>query len=223
MALFAGDITVDIAVIGAGFTGLSTALHAAKSGAKVAVIDAKHVGFGGSGRNVGLVNAGLWLPPEDVISTLGIDAGNRLIDRLSRAPDDVFDLIKTYNIQCDAHRNGTLHLAHSKSGLKDLERRNTQWKARGVDTKIIDAAEVAKRVGSDCYHGALLDYRAGVIQPFDYVRGLARAAHSYGVQIYENTVLKSTEPNGDSWTVTTPSGTICAQNRVRNKCLWTQP
>jgi len=210
----AGDINVDIAVIGAGFTGLSTALHAAKSGAKVAVIDAKHVGFGGSGRNVGLVNAGLWLPPEDVISTLGIDAGNRLIDRLSRAPDDVFDLIKTYNIQCDAHRNGTLHLAHSKSGLKDLERRNTQWKARGVDTKIIDAAEVAKRVGSDCYHGALLDYRAGVIQPFDYVRGLARAAHSHGVQIYENTVLKGTEPNGDSWTVTTPSGTICAQKIV---------
>ena len=138
------DISIDFAIIGAGFTGLSAALHAAKSGMRVAVIDANHVGFGGSGRNVGLVNAGLWLPPDQICDALGQDAGQRLINRLSAAPDDVFELIKTYDIQCDAHRNGTIHLAHSKDGLADLERRNAQWNARGVKTQVLSRDEVEK-------------------------------------------------------------------------------
>jgi len=205
------DISVDFAIIGAGFTGLSAALHAATSGMRVAVVDANHVGFGGSGRNVGLVNAGLWLPPDQICGALGQDAGQRLINRLSAAPDDVFDLIKTYDIQCDAHRNGTIHLAHSKDGLADLERRNAQWNARGVKTQVLSCDEVEKRVASPCYHGGLHDPRAGVIQPFDYVRGLARAAASHGVDVFEHTEFRSASHAQDIWHVTTNGGTIRAK------------
>jgi glycine/D-amino acid oxidase-like deaminating enzyme len=208
------DITVDVAVVGAGFTGLSTALYAAKSGAKVAVIDAKHVGFGGSGRNVGLVNAGLWLPPDQVEATLGIEIGARLIDRLSRAPKDVFDLIKTYYIQCDAHQNGTIHLAHSKDGLNDLKNRHKQWSSRNVKTEILDPDEIQRRTASNCYFGGLFDPRAGVVQPFDYVRGLARAATQHGAAIYENTPLTGAIQRNGEWRLTTPSGTITSKHVV---------
>lgn len=207
-----GAISVDLAIVGAGFTGLSAALHAAKSGMRVAVIDAHFVGFGGSGRNVGLVNAGLWLPPEQVIATLGDRYGNRLIDRLSRAPDDVFDLIKTYQIQCDAHRNGTLHLAHSAAGLQDLEHRNAQWQARGVATRVLTKTEVEKETASHCYYGALHDPRAGVIQPFDYVRGLARAAAQEGALIFEETLLRDAKFDRGTWHLATPHGSITAAN-----------
>ena len=80
----ASDISVDVAVIGGGFTGLSAALHLAEKGVKVAVAEAKMIGFGGSGRNVGLVNAGMWTKPDDLIATLGAEAGNRLLDRTRR-------------------------------------------------------------------------------------------------------------------------------------------
>ena len=61
-----GDVTTDLAIVGGGFTGLSTALHAAELGLDCHVLEAKRIGYGGSGRNVGLVNAGLWLPPQDL-------------------------------------------------------------------------------------------------------------------------------------------------------------
>ena len=116
------SITTDLVVVGGGFTGCSTALFAAKNGLSVTLIDQK-IGYGGSGRNVGLVNAGLWMPPEKVESILGLDAGVKLNNALATAPDLVFSLIDNYEINCSANRSGTLHCAHSKKGLKDIQLR----------------------------------------------------------------------------------------------------
>src|SRR5271170_4766980 len=87
-----GEIACDIAVVGAGFTGLSTALHAAQAGASVTVLDGAEIGFGGSGRNVGLVNAGMWVMPEELVATLGDTYGPRLLTLLGDAPRVVFAL-----------------------------------------------------------------------------------------------------------------------------------
>src|SRR3989338_7792329 len=106
------DLTVDLAVIGGGFTGLAAALEAARQGASVCVLEAETVGHGGSGRNVGLANAGLWLPPETVVVQMGATAGHRLITALAAAPARVFDLIAREGIACEPTRTGTLHPAH---------------------------------------------------------------------------------------------------------------
>ncbi|MBM3567041.1 MAG: FAD-binding oxidoreductase, partial [Alphaproteobacteria bacterium] len=106
-----GDIAADAAIIGGGFTGCSAALYLASKGARVCLLEAGAVGHGGSGRNVGLVNAGLWLPPEDVERAMGRAAGRRLNDALAAGPDLVFSLIETHRIVCDARRAGTLHVA----------------------------------------------------------------------------------------------------------------
>src|SRR4051812_33390213 len=101
-----GDTTADVVVIGAGFTGLSTALHLAEQGANVVVLEAHEVGWGASGRNGGQVNPGLKWDPDDVEKTFGPDLGPRLIRFAWGAPETTFSLIRRYQIECDARQGG---------------------------------------------------------------------------------------------------------------------
>lgn len=195
------DFQTDLVVIGGGFTGCSAALEAAGSGAKVAVLEAHTIGHGGSGRNVGLVNAGLWLPPEQIKDQIGDGPGMRLIDALSVAPDEVFRLIDAYALDCEATRSGTLHLAHSAAGLKNLEERFRQGRTIGASLQLLDRDETARRTGSQAFHGALLDPRAGTVQPLGYCRGLARAARSTGARIFENSAVTGISHDGTEWHV----------------------
>ena len=191
------DLAVDLAVIGGGFTGCAAALYAAQSGASVCLLEAETIGHGGSGRNVGLVNAGLWLPPETVIAQMGQVEGLHLIRALAGAPAQVFDLIAREGIDCEATHNGTLHLAHSAAGLRDLQDRHRQGVALGAPLQLLDATETARRVGSDRFFGALFDLRAGTIQPLAYVRGLARAALAAGASLHmQSPVTALTRQNG---------------------------
>jgi glycine/D-amino acid oxidase-like deaminating enzyme len=180
----AGDVTADVVVIGGGYTGLSTALHAARDGMKVVVLEAVEIGFGGSGRNVGLVNAGMWVMPDDVPATLGTEHGERLLELLGEAPRVVFDIVGEYDIACELETSGTLHCAVGTAGLEEVEKRAAQWQMRGADVRLLNADETAAKVGSRAYAGALLDLRAGTIQPLAYVRGLADAAIRHGARIH---------------------------------------
>ncbi len=205
-----GDIAVDVAVIGAGYTGLSAALHLAEAGTNVAVVDAVEVGFGGSGRNVGLVNAGMWVMPNDLPDVLGQLHGERLLELLGNAPQSVFSLVDGHKIDCELERNGTLHCAVGTAGVKQLEQRAEQWLARGAPVRLLDAKETAAKVGSTAYLAALLDNRAGTIQPLGYVRGLAKAALGAGAAIHTGTPVAATERAGNRWILRTPAGTVAA-------------
>lgn len=213
--LLTDDLTVDLAVIGGGYTGCSAALTAAQSGASVAVLEAQQIGHGGSGRNVGFANAGLWLPPDEIRSYLGDEAGNRLIDLLGAAPGEVFDLIARHGIDCQPVRNGTLHCAHSEAGLTDLQNRHAQLKATGAPIELLSADETRQRTGSAAFHGAVYDPRAGTIQPLDYVRGLARAATEAGAQVFTQSPVQSLSHDGDMWVLTTAKGTVRAKALIQ--------
>ena len=191
--------TADLAIIGGGFTGASAALAGAKAGARVVLFEAHGIGHGGSGRNVGLVNAGLWLPPDDIIAKMGEDAGGRLVDLLGGAPERVFDLIAGHGIDCEANRTGTLHCAHDPSGLRDLETRFRQQNRLGAPVRLLDDAETTCRTGTHRYLGALFDPRAGTIQPLAYARGLARAAAGLGGEIRENTGVDAVAHKDGVW------------------------
>ncbi|SDW66468.1 NAD(P)/FAD-dependent oxidoreductase [Roseicitreum antarcticum] len=209
-----GDIATDLLVIGAGFTGCSAALEGAQTGAGVVVLEAGSIGHGGSGRNVGLVNAGLWLPPDRIIGTLGQAAGMRLIDALSAAPDAVFGIIAAQGIDCGAVRNGTLHLAHAPSGLRELEDRFRQGNRAGAPLQLLDAGETARRTGSDAFYGALFDPRGGTIQPLAYCRGLAQAARSAGAQIFENAGVSRVWHDGTDWHAASQGHSIRARHLI---------
>ncbi len=171
-----GEIRADVAVVGCGYTGLAAALRLAKAGAKVVALEAVEIGFGGAGRNVGLVNAGMWLQPREIVKTLGPDYGERILSLLGGAPPEVFKLIDAHAIDCEPVRNGTLHCAVGRSGVAEIEERAEQWGERGAPVRALTATETAARIGADVYAGSLLDMRAGTIQPLAYARGLGRAA-----------------------------------------------
>ncbi len=208
--VLAGDRTADVVVIGGGYTGLSTALHLAERGTHAIVLEGAGIGFGGSGRNVGLVNAGMWVMPSDLPAALGPEHGERLLSLLGDAPRTVFELIERYQIACEPERAGTLHCAAGAAGLRELERRAEQWLARGAPVRLLDAAETAAKLGSGAYAGALLDLRAGTIQPLAYARGLARAAAAAGAEIMTDSPVVTVESSGQRWTVRTAAGSVTA-------------
>lgn len=205
-----GDIRVAVVVIGAGYTGLSAALHLAERGVSVAVLEAAQVGFGGSGRNVGLVNAGLWVMPEVVIQRLGGTYGPRLLELLGEAPGRVFELIARHGIACEPVRAGTLHCGIGRGGFGQLEERARQWSALRAPVELLGPAEAARRTGSKIFSGALFDARAGTVQPLAYVRGLARAAMANGAALFTDSAALSAERVEDTWVVRTSSGSARA-------------
>lgn len=204
------EVDTTVAIVGGGFTGLSTALHLGEAGVPCQVLEAHSIGFGGSGRNVGLVNAGLWLPPQDIRRRLGEACGARLVASLGDAPEYVFSLIEKHRIRCEATRSGTLHAAHSPKGFDDLARRAEEWRRLGAPIELLAREAAAARIGTDVFHGALLDRRAGTINPMGYVRGLARAARGAGAGIATGVRVSALARDGARWRLATTAGTVTA-------------
>ena len=217
-----GDVCADVAIVGGGYTGLSTALHLAKRGIKAVVLEAGPVGFGGAGRNVGLVNAGMWVMPDELPNVLGAVHGERLLTLLGDAPAAVFDIVKAYDIACELRPEGTLHCAVGAAGLEELKAREAQWQARNAPVRLLDAQETAQRVGSNAYSGALLDLRAGTIQPLAYVRGLAAAALKEGAVIHTHSPVSGVEATPAGWRVVTGNGSVTASWVVMATDAYTQ-
>ena len=212
-----GTANADLVIVGGGYTGCAAALFAAKAGADVRLVEAHDISHGGSGRNVGLVNAGLWLAPDAIArivgsGTAGKDAGERLISLLDGAPQRVFGLIEEHGIDCEPVRNGTLHCAHSSSGLAGLGERHRQLAARGAPVRLLDAGETARRTGTMLYCGALHDARAGTIQPLAYCRGLARAAQDAGAKLHTRSPAIAILRDKGTWRVETVAGNITAKS-----------
>ncbi len=204
---------VDVCVVGGGITGLSTALHLAEKGIKTALLEEGDIPSGGSGRNVGLVNAGLWIPPDDIVAALGKENGERVNTVLGGAPSKVFDIIEHHDIQCDATRTGTLHLGHNTKGCQELARRRDQLQQRGAPVTLLEGEECERATGTSQIYAALLDKRAGTINPCAYTRGLARAATNSGATLYCHSAVTGIERQGDRWRVLTQDGSVTA-NRV---------
>ncbi|MGF6692321.1 glycine/D-amino acid oxidase-like deaminating enzyme [Metapseudomonas resinovorans] len=199
------DKQVDVAVVGAGYTGLVTALHLAAGGARVCVLDAGEPGWGASGRNGGQVIPGLKYDPDELQKLFGAARAEALIDVAGRAADEVFDLIRSHAIECDATRKGWIQPAASSAALRTIERRAEQWRRRGVEVELLDKATVAQRIGSPGYLGAWVDPRAGSLQPLSYARGLARAALGKGAEIHGHSRVVKLAREGRGWCLTTAS------------------
>ena len=180
----------------------------ALANAKPIVLEAVEIGFGGAGRNVGLVNAGLWVRPDAVPAAIGVERGERLLKQLGDAPALVFDLISHHGIDCEAVRAGTLHCAADRHGVRDLVERARQWRGRGVAVELIEGTDAARLTGSEAFASVLLDPRAGTIQPLAYVRGLARAAIRHGARIHARSPALRCEDLGGVWRITTPDGSV---------------
>jgi glycine/D-amino acid oxidase-like deaminating enzyme len=209
-----GDRRVSVAVIGGGFTGLSTALHLAEQGVDVAVLEAHEPGWGASGRNGGQVNPGLKHDPDKIEADFGPDLGRRMIALSWNAPNVVFELVRRHQITCEARQSGTMRAVYSANSAREVRHSFEQGARRGMPVELLDRARMAEATGTDRYLCAMLDHRGGHLNPLGYARGLAQAAMQAGAKVHAATPVTKVWRDGAAWNVQTPTGTVRADKLV---------
>ena len=209
-----GERRADVVVVGAGFTGLSCAIHLAEGGADVVVLEAKGVGHGGSGRNMGQVNPGVWADPKVVEEHLGEAQGRRFNEAFGRTFELVEALVSRFDIDCDLSRTGNVYVAHSPRAVPAVEERYAQLSGYGFDVELLDRERTRVLLGTDRYHAAMLDKRAGNIHPLNYVLGLAEGAMSLGTAVHTTSPVQRLVRNAGAWRAETRRGAVIAERAV---------
>lgn len=209
-----GNIRADVAILGAGFTGLTAALALAEGGLSVAVLDAAEPGWGASGRNNGQIIPGLKLDPNDVVARCGERIGEALVEWSGQAPGRTFALIERHKIPCHPMRAGWIQPAYSERDVTAIERRHAQWRRRGVNAVMLDRASLSQMLGTPAFFGAWLDPRGGTIHPLNYARGLAAVAIGAGVRLFTGSKATRLSRARETWRFETAEGYLEAPHAI---------
>jgi YD repeat-containing protein len=210
-----GEVRADVCVVGAGLTGLTTALELARGGARVVVLEREGVGFGGSGRNAGhctptFTHYGL----AELRAMLGAPWAERLIRRQTRANDVAAAYVRDYAIACDWVQNGYVMGALRPGQMPALQAKADAYNAAGARTRVLDAAEAQAITGSPRFFGGWMHQEGAHLQPLSYARGLAAAALREGAAIHTKSAVTGCERDGSGWRVSTPGGDVLADRVI---------
>lgn len=205
-----GEARADVAVIGAGFTGLATALALAGRGRSVVVLEAAEAGWGASGRNNGQVIPTMTGAEPDAMAVRFGETGERFAQLVADSADALFDLVRRENIVCEASQTGWFQPAHSPGRVKLSAARVEAWRRRGAPVRLLDARETAALMGSTDWYGGMLNESGGHLNPLAFARGLADAIVAKGVKLYERTPATRIEKAASGWTVVTAKGRVVA-------------
>jgi len=205
----------DVAIIGAGFTGLSAALHLAKAGVRVIVLEGGTVGSGASGRNGGHLNNGIAHSYLAAKQHLGPERAKALYRAFDDSVDTIERIVAEEKIDCAFRRAGKLKLA-SKPAHMDALARNFEVLHREVDpdTALLRRKDLVGEVGSDAFHGAMLSRKSAMMHMGRYVTGLAAAAVRHGAVIFENALVTQRRQNDGKTELVTSRGTVMANTVI---------
>ncbi len=205
----------DVAVIGAGFTGLSAARTLAKRGARVAVLDSKTIGWGASSRNGGMVLTGMKLGVNKLISMHGRDRTRRMYAASLASMDCVEQIVQEEKIDCDFSRCGHLEVACKQKHFDDYERQAEIIEIEfNHKLRVVQKHELSSEIGSIIYYGGMVDEVSAGCNPARYVAGLARAAMKAGAEVFEHTrvqsIVRDSRQGEMGWKLTTSRGPLWA-------------
>jgi gamma-glutamylputrescine oxidase len=206
-----GEHRADVVVLGGGIAGCSAALHLAKRGYRVALLEARAVGYGASGRSGGQTIFGLAAGQQALVAEVGRDNARRLFDLSIEALDVTQALIREYAIDCDYHPNH-VHVAVKPRHLEELDQwaRELHEEYGYTSVRLLNRDELQTHVRSERYLGGLIDSRSGHLHPLKFTQGVARAAETAGARIFENSQVLSYQ-DGPEVIVHTAQGTVrCA-------------
>jgi glycine/D-amino acid oxidase-like deaminating enzyme len=207
---------VEVAVVGAGFTGLSAARTLAKRGVSTAVLEAESIGWGASSRNGGMVLPGLKLGLDTLIARYGRETAQQMYAATLASIDQVEQIVREEKIDCNFSRSGHLALA-SKGRHFDGFCRSAEKLARDFNhsVRIVPRDQLKCEIGSDIYYGGIVDEVSAGVNPARYVAGLAQAAERAGASIFQKTAVEKIECNtsqgSPGWKVQTSSGQLWAR------------
>ncbi|SIS21735.1 gamma-glutamylputrescine oxidase [Aquipseudomonas alcaligenes] len=205
-----GETETDVCIIGAGYTGLSTALFLLENGFKVSIVEAAKVGFGASGRNGGqIVNS--YSRDIDVIErTVGPKQAQLMGQMAFEGGRIIRERIAKYDIKCDL-KDGGVFAAFTPKQMKHLEAQKKLWERFGhTQLEIMDAQRIREVVKTENYIGGMLDMSGGHIHPLNLALGEAAAVESLGGVIYEQSPAVRIE-RGANPVVHTPEGRVKAK------------
>jgi glycine/D-amino acid oxidase-like deaminating enzyme len=223
-----GDLDVDVAIVGAGYTGLWTAraLAVADPGVRLAVLEAEVAGFGASGRNGGWCSALFAASGARLARTYGPDAARRMRQAMQETVDEVGTAASEDGIDCHFAKGGTVVAARDEAQESRARAEVAAARAAGVveaDLRWLDAGEAAERIGATRVRGATYTPHCAAVHPALLARGLAAAVEGRGVAIYEQTPVLAIHGGrgGHRPRVDTPRGTVRADVVVRAVEAWT--
>jgi gamma-glutamylputrescine oxidase len=203
-----GDHQIDICVVGAGYSGLSAALHLAEKGFKVAVIEGARVGWGASGRNGGQIVNGLNASLQTIKRRYGQDTANFVAGLVQEGGEIIRERVATYKIQCDL-KHGNIFTGLTAAHMRELEERRTLWASYGLHNQdMLSKEELRDHIGSDVYAGGMIDHTGGHMHPLNLCLGEAAAFESLGGVIYEQSPVVSADTAAAKPFIRTREGTM---------------
>ncbi|NQW01910.1 MAG: FAD-binding oxidoreductase [Rhodospirillales bacterium] len=209
-----GDITIDILIVGAGYSGLSTGLHLVERGYKVAIIEAAQVGWGASGRNGGQIVNGLNASLQTIGKRYGADTANFVAGLVQEGGEIIRERIRTYAIECDL-KDGNIITAYTGAHMRELEDRLQLWAGYGINNQeMLDREQLRAQVNSNVYAGGLIDRSGGHMHPLNLALGEAAAFEKLGGVIYEHTPAIHVDTKAAKPVVRTRDGSIICNTLV---------
>ncbi|NTF57187.1 FAD-binding oxidoreductase [Agrobacterium rhizogenes] len=212
-----GDHRYDVAIIGGGYTGLSTARYLARRGLSSVVLEANRIGWGASGRNGGVVSGKFRLAFSEIAGRFGIETARRMHDLGIEAIEHVGELVEDYGIASASYRTaGSLRCAHNAVSLEALKT-EVNWLQQALGDNacsILSPGDMERETGSRDFTGGMLNTHGGVIHPLNFVFGIAAGLKAAGIHIFENTPVTGLRRESSGVCLETPHGTITAGQAV---------
>ncbi|WP_415184725.1 NAD(P)/FAD-dependent oxidoreductase [Phaeovulum sp.] len=209
-----GQVTADICVVGAGYSGLSTALHLAEKGHKVVIVEGARVGWGASGRNGGQIVNGLNASLQTIKKRYGQDTATFVAGMVQEGGQIIRERIATYDIKCDL-KETNVFVGLTAAHMRELEERRALWASYGIkNQEMLDRNQLRKHVNSDLYAGGLIDYSGGHMHPLNLALGEAAAFESLGGVIYEMSPVIHVNTDAAQPVIKTATGQVTCKTLV---------